>query len=29
MKISISENAKKQLLEDNNKNYRIIIKGYG
>lgn len=29
MKISVSENAKKQLLEDNNKNYRIVIKGYG
>jgi len=29
MKISISESAKKQFMEDNNKNYRIFIKGYG
>lgn len=29
MKISVSENAKHQLMESQNKNYRIIVKGYG
>lgn len=29
MNISISENAKRQLMESESKNYRIIVKGYG